>query len=125
VTKPDVRGSVIAKLSAPGQVKAGQPFTYAVSVRNDSDYPLSGTQVRFHVPHDLVFAGTPSTVVTVQGDEVVFTLGYLAVGAGQTVEIPVSVASSVKSHELVRAHAHLHSSTALPVETNIALTNIR
>jgi hypothetical protein len=125
VTKPDVRGSVIAKLSAPGQVKPGQPFTYAVSVRNDSEYPLSGTQVRFHVPHELVFAGTPSPVVSVQGEEVVFTLGYLAVGAGQTVEIPVSVPSNVKSRELLRARAHLHSSTALPVETNVALTNIR
>jgi hypothetical protein len=72
-----------------------------------------------------VFAGTPSPVVSVQGEEVVFTLGYLAVGAGQTVEIPVSVPSNVKSHELLRARAHLHSSTALPVETNVALTNIR
>jgi len=94
-------------------------------VRNDSEYPLSGAQVRFHVPDELVFTGTPSAVVTVQGEEVVFTLGHLAVGAEQTVQIPVSVPSNVRSHKLLLARAHLHSSTALPVESNVALTNIR
>jgi uncharacterized repeat protein (TIGR01451 family) len=125
VTKPDVTGSVIAKLSAPSQIKSGQKFTYTVSLRNDSDYPLSGTQVRFHVPHEVAFTGTPSALVTVHGDEVVYTLGHLAVGGEQTVEIPVSVPSGARSHELLRARALVHSSTALGVETNVSLTNIR
>jgi len=125
VTKPDVRGAVVAKLSAPGQIKAGQTFTYTVALRNDSDFPLNGTQVRFHIPHELAFTGTPSSVLTVQGDEVVFTLGRLDVGGERTVEIPVSVSSNVRSHDLLRARAHLHSSTALTVESNVALTNVR
>ena len=125
VTKPDVRGSVVAKLSAPGQIRSGQHFTYTVSLRNDSEYSLNGTQVRFHVPHELAFAGTPNDGVTVQGDDIVFTLGRLAVGAEQTVEIPVSVGSNIRSRDLLRARAHVHSSTALPVESNVALTKTR
>jgi uncharacterized repeat protein (TIGR01451 family) len=125
VTKPEVGNAVTARLSAPGETKAGQTITYAVSIRNDSEYPLSGTQVRFHVPHSLAFAGTSSDVVTVQGEEVVFTLGHLAVGAQQTVNIPVLVSSSVKPHEVLRARAHVHSSTALPVETNVSFTSVR
>jgi Calcineurin-like phosphoesterase/Domain of unknown function DUF11 len=95
-TVPDgVLHLVIATLSTPGEIAPGQAITYAVSIRNDSEYALSGTQVRLRVPHDLAFAGTASDVVTVQGDEIVFTLGYLAVGAQQTVEIPMSVPSNV------------------------------
>jgi uncharacterized repeat protein (TIGR01451 family) len=125
VTKPDVDDSVMAKLSAPGQIKPGQAITYTVSIRNDSKYALSGTQVRLRIPHTLAFAGTSSDVVTIQGDQVVYTLGYLAVGAEQTVTIPMSVPSNVRSHDVLRVRAHLYSSTALPVETNAVLTNVR
>ena len=125
VTKPDVGDSVIAKLSAPGQVKPGQAITYTVSIRNDSKYPLSGTQVRLHIPHAATFAGATSDVVTIQGEQVVFTLGYLPVGAEQTIKVPVSVPSTVRSHDVLRARGHLYSSTALPVETNDVFTNVR
>ncbi|MDB6104454.1 MAG: hypothetical protein JWO52_4453 [Gammaproteobacteria bacterium] len=125
VTKPDVDDSVMAKLSAPGQIKPGQAITYTVSIRNDSKYALSGTQVRLRIPHALAFAGTSSDVVTIQGDQVVYTLGYLAVGAEQTVTIPMSVPSNVRSHDVLRVRAQLYSSTALPVETNAVLTNVR
>jgi uncharacterized repeat protein (TIGR01451 family) len=125
VTKPEVAGLVVAKLSAPGQIKAGQSFTYTVSVRNDSEYALSGAQVRFHIPESLAFAGTATNVVTKQGDEVVLTLGHLAKGAEQTVEIPVSAGSSLHPHGVLLAHAHVYSSTALPVESNFVLTNVR
>ena len=49
----------------------------------------------------------------------------LAVGAQQTVEIPMSVASNVRSHKVLRVRAHLYSSTALPLETNVVSTNVR
>jgi uncharacterized repeat protein (TIGR01451 family) len=131
VTKPEVDDAVVAQLSGPDGVKAGQNIAYKVSVRNDSDFALSGTQVRFRLPHDLTFAGTPSDVVTVQGDEIVFTLGHLAVGAQQTVEIQTLVRSDVghqsddRHHEVIRAHARVYSSTALPVETNEVFTELR
>ena len=124
VTKPEITGLVVAKLSAPGEVKTGQSFTYTLTVRNDSDYGLSGAQVRFHIPETLTFAGTTSNVVTRQGNEVVFTLGHLAQGAEQTVEIPVSVSFNVRPLPVLLAHAHLYSSTALPVESNFVLTNV-
>jgi uncharacterized repeat protein (TIGR01451 family) len=50
VTKPELDDSVIAKLSAPRKIKAGQTLTYTVSIRNDSEYGLNGTQVRFRLP---------------------------------------------------------------------------
>ena len=124
VVKPEVNGAVIAKLTAPSVVKPGQGITYTVALRNDSDYALSGTQVRFHLPRGLEFAGTPSDVVTVHGDEVVLTLGYLAVGAQQSVEIPASVPANFR-HEVLVAHAHVSSSTALPVESNFVATGVK
>jgi hypothetical protein len=37
VTKPEVGNSVVATLSAPGEIARGQAITYAVSIRNDSE----------------------------------------------------------------------------------------
>jgi uncharacterized repeat protein (TIGR01451 family) len=131
VTKPEVDGAVIAQLSGPAEVKAGQNIAYKVAVRNDSDFALSGTQVRFRLPHDLKFAGTASNVLTVQRDEIVLTLGHLAVGAQTTVEIQTLVLSDVghhsddRNHGVIHAHARVYSSTALPVETNEVFTNVR
>jgi uncharacterized repeat protein (TIGR01451 family) len=124
VTKPEVNGQLIAKLTAPSVIKRGQGLTYTVSLRNDSDYALSGTQVRFHLPQGLEFTGKPSDVLTVQGNEVVLTLGYLAVGAQQSVEIPASVPSNCRP-QVVLAHARVSSSTALPVETNFVATGVK
>lgn len=125
VTKPEVEGAVVAKLSAPHEIAAGQNVTYKVSVRNDSEYALSGAQVRFRLPRGVTFTGALSGDVTTQGDEIVFTLGHLAVGAEQTVEIPTLVAHNARRSELLRARAVVFSSTALPVESNGAITNVR
>jgi uncharacterized repeat protein (TIGR01451 family) len=125
VTKPEVNGAVIAKLSAPHEITAGQNVAYKVSVRNDSEYALNGAQVRFRLPRGLTFTGALSGDVTAQGDEIVFTLGHLAVGAEQTVEIPTLVARNARRSELLRARAFVFSSTALPLETNVAVTNVR
>ena len=65
VTKPEAGDSVSAKLSAPNKVKAGQGFTYTVSIRNSADYALNGTQVRITLPQDVTFAGTPTDTVMV------------------------------------------------------------
>jgi hypothetical protein len=125
ITKPDVGDSVVAKLSAPEEIQPGTSFAYTLAIRNDSAYALNGTQARIHLPKALTFAGTTSDVVTQQGDEVVLTLGRLAAGAEQTLQIPVSVSSDPKRHEALRVGAHLHSSTALPVATNAVFTKVR
>jgi uncharacterized repeat protein (TIGR01451 family) len=125
VIRPDVGGRVTARLSAPKQIETGQDITYEVAIRNGSEFALSGTQVRFRLPPGLRFAGPSSADVTLQGDEIVFTLGHLAVSAERTVEIPVRVSPAVHRHAVLRARAGVYSSTALPLETNAVATNIR
>jgi uncharacterized repeat protein (TIGR01451 family) len=122
VTKPEVAGAVIAKLSAPTLAKSGQAITYKVDIRNDSAYALNGTQVRVHLPNGLKFTGTAGSGVTVQGDDIVFTLGRLAKGAEQSVQVPAQLPSSVFWFEPLLAIASVSSSTAMPIESNLALT---
>src|SRR6202011_1496283 len=93
VTKPELGHSVIAKLSAPRKIKVGQTLTYTVSINNGSEYGLNGAQVRFRLPQSVAFAGTRSDTVTVDGNEIVVTVGRVAAGSEQTVEIPVLVSS--------------------------------
>jgi uncharacterized repeat protein (TIGR01451 family) len=124
VTKPEVSYSVFAKLSAPGKVKPGQTLTYTVTVKNSAEYALNGTQVHFQLPRAVTFAGTQSDTVTVQGNEVVITVGRIAVGSEQTVEIPALVSSEAHRNERIQASAGVSSSTALPVNTNTATTNV-
>jgi uncharacterized repeat protein (TIGR01451 family) len=123
VTKPVFDDSVIAKLSAPEKIDGGQTLTYKVSVRDASDYALNGTQVRLRLPHGLTFAGTLSDTVTLQGDEVVVTLGRLATGAEETVYIPALVPSAVHGH--LQAVASVFSSTAQPIETDPVSTHVQ
>ena len=125
VTKPEVRGSVLATVTAPAETSPGQTLTYTVTVRNSSKFGLNGAQVRFELPENTQFVGTTGTNVTLQGDDVVLTLGHLDVGAVQTVEVPVIVPSSKHGHQVLFAHASLHSSTALPVESNPVITLVR
>jgi hypothetical protein len=124
VTKPDAGRLVKVKLSAPREIPGGQTLTYEVFIRNDSDYALSGTQVRFHLPQGLEFTGTPRGGATLQGDEIVLTVGHLAAGADQTVEIPTLVPSAALRHEHLRARASVYSSTALPFESNPVVTKV-
>jgi uncharacterized repeat protein (TIGR01451 family) len=124
VTKPEVSDSVVAKLSSPKKVSPGQTFTYTVSIQNGSQYPLNGTQVRIHLPEAVTFAGTASDSITVEGDEVIVTVGRIANGSGQTVEIPVLVSSETHDHERLWASGGVSSSTALPVRTNELATYV-
>ena len=120
VTKPNVRSSVLASLSAPEKVHPGQSFTYSVTVKNNSQFALNGTQVKLQLPEDVTFAGTLGDTLTLHGDCLVVTIGRLAGGGEQTVEIPAQVSSWAQRHEFLGAFATVHSATALPVETNFA-----
>jgi uncharacterized repeat protein (TIGR01451 family) len=122
VTKPEVRDSIFAKLSTHNHVKAGDALTYTVAVHNGSQYSLNGTQVRLRLPHGLTFAGTPGNTATVVGDEVIITLGRLASGSEQTIEIPALVSQDSRGAEVIETRAHVTSSTALPIESNSVTT---
>lgn len=122
ITKPEVFSSLSATLSAPRKVHAGDRLTYTVRLKNDSRYSLNGTQVRLLLPNSVSFAGTPGDSTTLLGNEVVVTVGRLAAGAEQTISIPVVVSS--ESRGRVEASASATSSTAQPVITNFAVTNV-
>jgi len=124
VTRPDLGRSLRAKLAVPNEIRGGQTLTYELFISNNSQYALSGTQVRFQLPRGLAPAAEGRGNSTVQGDEIVFTLGHLAVGAEQTVEIPALVPADVRKQTL-RARARVFSSTAQPVDSNRVFTKIR
>jgi uncharacterized repeat protein (TIGR01451 family) len=131
VTKPDLQnqngdaqGGLEAHLSAPAQAAAGSTVTYGVRVKNNSGYPLNGTQVVVTLPDGASFAGTTSDTLTVHGSQVVVTLGRLGVGAAQTVQVPAELALAIADRTVLRANAVVRSSTALPVSSNPAVTTI-
>ena len=122
VTKPEVISSVFATLSAPGKVHAGEELTYTVRLKNNSQYSLNGTQVRLLLPNNVSFAGAPGNTITVQGNEVVVTVGRLASGSEQTVSIPTMVPS--ESRGRIETFGSITSSTTLPVFTNSVATTV-
>jgi hypothetical protein len=117
VTKPDLSFAVLASLHSPDRADAERPFNYVVTLRNNSQYSLNGTQIRLHLPENISFAGTAGDEATLQGNEVVITIGRLTAGATQIVTIP-AIASSRKFDSDDDAFAVVTSSTALPVLTN-------
>lgn len=123
ITKPELGSSVKASLSAPDSVRSGQTFDYSVAINNGSGYALNGTQVRLELPEGVSFAGATSDTLTLQGNEVVVTLGRVAAGDQQTVAIPVQV-STWRGSDRIYASGTVISSTALPVETNTAVTRV-
>jgi len=125
VIKPNLESQLTAALTAPGKVQAGQEFSYTITIKNGSRYALNGTQVRLRLPEGVIFAGEPSDTTTVQGDEVVVTLGRLAASASQTVQIPVQAPVKPESDDQLRSVAKVYSSTALPAESNSVLTKAR
>jgi len=48
----------------------------------------------------------------------VVTIGRLATGGEQTVQVPVQVSTDVDRHERLSSVAAIHSATALPIFTN-------
>jgi len=132
VTKPDLennqdgnaQGGLTAQLSGPSQASAGSTIRYTVRLQNDSGYALNGTQVVVNLPAGASFAGTTSDTLTVHGSQVVVTLGRLAVGAGQTVQVSAALASGLAEGTSLRASAVVRSSTALPVSSNPTVTII-
>jgi len=122
VTKPEVISSFSATLSAPGKVHSGDELTYTVTLKNNSQYSLNGTQVRLLLPGGVSFAGTTGNTITLQGNEVVVTVGRLATGAEQSVSIPTAVSSENRGR--IEAFASVTSSTALPLFTNSTITTV-
>ena len=122
VTKPEVTSFLSATLSAPESIAAGGGLTYVVHLKNHSQYSLNGTQVRLSLHDGLSFAGTLGQTTTVQGNEVVVTIGRLAAGSTQDISIPTL--ASPNSGRRIEGRATVTSSTALPVSTNGVTTSV-
>jgi uncharacterized repeat protein (TIGR01451 family) len=120
ITKPEVRGAVVAKLTAPAKGQAGKTLTYTVKITNSSEYSLNGTQVHFKLPSTVSFAGTVGATTTLNDNELVLTIGRLAAGSEQSVQIPVLIAPDARG--ALQAEAHVSSSTALTIHTNSTIT---
>ena len=88
VTKAKLNGELTVLLHAPKDIKPGQTLNYKVTIRNNSEHGLNGTQVHFRMPTKLTFDGTLSDSVTEDGQHIVVTIGHLDKGAEQTVTIP-------------------------------------
>jgi uncharacterized repeat protein (TIGR01451 family) len=122
ITKPDVSSSISVQLSAPPSATAGGALVYSLSVQNNGTTALNGTQLRLTMPSTLTFAGLTTDPVTVQGSDAVFTVGRLAPGTQQIVQIKTRVAAGAPTGALINASASLTSGTAQPVAGNSAVT---
>jgi uncharacterized repeat protein (TIGR01451 family) len=124
ITKPNVTSSVTVQLSAPPSATAGGALVYSVSINNDGSTALNGAQVRMTLPSTLTFAGLPTDPVTLQGADAVYTVGRLAPGAQQIIQIKTRVAGNARAGTLITPSASLTSGTAEPVAANSVTTKV-
>ena len=123
ITKPDVSASLVAQLSAPPNAALNGAVVYSVTLQNKSSYGLNGTQVRVTLPSNLVYADTLANA-TVQGSDVVMTIGRLASGQQQLMQMKTRVVSGVPAGTKLTASATVSSGTALPVTSNAVTTTV-
>jgi hypothetical protein len=113
VRKPDL-DDMTAVVIGPAAVFGGKTATFDVHVANRSRFALNGTQVVFTLPEGTDFAGVVDDHTTVQGREVVTTVGRLEKGASVDVSLPLVVAHR-RDLGVLAARAVVRSSTAQPV----------
>jgi uncharacterized repeat protein (TIGR01451 family) len=124
ITKPDVSSAVSAQLSAPPSAVAGGALVYTIIVKNNSTLALNGAQVRLTLPSNAVFAGSTGDNLTIQGSDVVYTMGRLAAGSQQIVQLKSQVPASATVGSQIVANAAVVSGTALPVASNATTTKV-
>jgi hypothetical protein len=124
ITKPNVASAVAVQLSAPPSATAGGALVYSLLISNNGTTPLNGTQVRLTMPSLLAFAGLPTDPVTVQGTDAVYTIGRLAPGTQQVIQIKTRVAGNATQGMLITPSASLTSGTAQPVAGTSATTKV-
>jgi hypothetical protein len=113
VTRPDVSDDVQLVVTGPELVRRDGTATFDARIENSSRIGLNGTQVVFALPDGATFAGTSSDTTTVQGNEVVVTLGRLDPRSHADVSIDLSVSS--RHFGVLTVGATLRSSTAQSV----------
>ena len=125
VTKPDVSASLQATISAPTTVVLGGSIVYTVTLTNNSQYPLNGTQVVSVLPNGMEFDGALDNRTTLQGRRnVVITVGRIVPGEKRTVQFQARIAETQIAGVNLSVGATVRSSTAQPVFVTPTLTRI-
>jgi hypothetical protein len=115
VTKPDISKLAKAKFTAPDATGRGKQMEFNFTFKNDSSYALNGTQAVITLPVGVSFESADGGSATVQGQDVVVTLGRTLPGHTITVHVKANVSDSVTPGSTLTTSALLRSSTALPV----------
>jgi uncharacterized repeat protein (TIGR01451 family) len=122
VTKPDLRELLSVRLGAPKVLNPGSQLIYSIDLANHSQHALNGAQVHLRLPEGLALVDPTSQMLTVQGEDVVITVGRLDVGQTKTLTVKTQLTGD--SEENLRAGVELFSSTALPVVGNSVWTRV-
>jgi hypothetical protein len=123
VLKPDISKDVNVKFDAPAETVPGGQMTFSFTFKNGSAYALNGTQVVVTLPAGVLFDSVSDGSATVQGQDVVVTLGRTVPGNAVTLFIKAQVSGSAAPK--LRSSALLRSSTALPVMAGSATTKVK
>jgi hypothetical protein len=124
VTKPEISEQVRVKLTAPGATGRGKQMVFNATFKNDSDFTLNGTQVVITLPQGVSFASASDGSTTVQGQDVVVTLGRTLPGNTVALQIKAEVSDSVVPGSTLTSSAVLRSSTAMPVVASSVTTKV-
>jgi hypothetical protein len=124
VTKPDISEDVKVKLRAPEEARRNGPLTLEFTFKNRSAHALNGTQVVITLPESVAFESANGGATTVQGHEVVVSLGRTLPGQDYEVEIHGRVAESAKPGSTLHIAGLLRSGTALPIAARRTATRI-
>jgi uncharacterized repeat protein (TIGR01451 family) len=103
-------------------VSSGDAIEYTLTLSNGSPYALNGAQAVVTLPEGVAFDSVSRGSATVQGQDVVVSLGRVASRATVTLQIHGHVLGAVRKH--LEAHALVRSATALPVDGGKARTKI-
>ena len=125
VTKPDVSDDVEVELSAPEKVESGKPIDLVFTFENETEHALNGTQVVFTLPEGVAFESTNAGTATVQGRDVVVSLGRTPPGQTITVQLHGHVSKSAKPGSTLVFGGLLRSGTAMPVTAENQETKVR
>jgi uncharacterized repeat protein (TIGR01451 family) len=122
VTKPDIAEDASVDLSAPKSAAPGDAIEYTFTFRNDSRYALNGAQAVLTLADGVAFDSTSAGTATVQGRDVVVSLGRLDAKSTVTLHIRAHILLTAPNH--LEAVGELRSGTAMPVTSKKAHTNV-
>jgi len=118
LTKPEL-DHVGVEFSAPDKVSVGDRFDYTLAV-SGMKLALNGTQVVFTLPGGVQYVSSSTGNATVNGSNVIVTLGRLSPGDSVQVSITVQALEKAELH----AGAQVRSATAMPVDAGSVNTHV-